>query len=41
MYVLIRVGTNDSMSIEFVPKTKNKLVGKIKESRRAGQYVLT
>ena len=32
MYVLIRIGTNDSRSSEFVSKTKKKLVDKIKES---------
>ena len=32
MYVLIKIGTNDSRSSEFVSKTKKKLVNKIKES---------
>lgn len=32
MYVLIRIGTNDSRSSEFVSKTKKRLVDKIKES---------
>ena len=32
MYVLIRIGTNDRRTIEFISKIKNKLVNNIKES---------
>jgi len=44
MYVLIKIGTNDSRSSEFVSKTKKKLVNKIKEngyywSKKYNRYV--
>ena len=44
MYVLIRIGTNDSRSSEFVSKTKKRLVDKIKErdyywSKKHNRYV--
>lgn len=44
MYVLIRIGTNDSRSSEFVSKTKKKLVDEIKESgyywsKKCNRYV--
>jgi hypothetical protein len=44
MYVLIRIGTNDSRSSEFVSKTKKKLENYIKElgfywSKKIGRYV--
>ena len=44
MYVLIRIGTNDSRSSELVSKRKNKLESHIKEmgfywSKKIGRYV--
>ena len=44
MYLLIRIGTNDSRHSELVSKRKNKLVKHIKEkgfywSKKNGRYV--
>jgi hypothetical protein len=44
MYVLIRIGANDSRSIELASKTKSKLEKHIKEngyywSKKANRYI--
>ncbi len=44
MYMLIRIGTNDSRSVELVSKTKGKLENHIKEngycwSKKANRYI--
>jgi|JI6StandDraft_1071083.scaffolds.fasta_scaffold2015082_1 hypothetical protein len=44
MYMLIRIGTNDSRSVELVSRTKKKLEYHIKEkgfywSKKANRYI--
>lgn len=44
MYMLIRIGRNDSRSVEFVSRTKKKLEDYIKEkgfywSKKANRYI--
>jgi hypothetical protein len=44
MYMLIRIGTNDSRSVELVSKAKSKLENHIKEkgyywSKKANRYI--
>jgi hypothetical protein len=44
MYILIRIGTNDSRTVESVSKTKQKLVTHIKEkgfywSKKLNRYI--
>ena len=44
MYMLIRIGTNDSRNVELVSRTKNKLEGHIKEkgfywSKKINRYI--
>jgi hypothetical protein len=44
MYMLIRIGTNDSRMVELVSKTKSKLENYIKEkgyywSKKADRYI--
>jgi hypothetical protein len=44
MYVLIKIGTNDSRSSEFASKTKKKLENHIKDkgyywSKKVGRYI--
>jgi len=44
MYMLIRIGTNDSRSVELVSKVKSKLENRIKEkgfywSKKVNRYI--
>ena len=44
MYMLIRIGTNDSRNVELVSRTKNKLEDHIKEkgfywSKKINRYI--